>query len=111
MFQSMKGEIECQDVDARLSENAPLAAFGLFVHKSPNDVFLHAAPSRDSQNLIFGGGGTDVRVEPAPGCCYKIDWDGRCVTRIGCFEGIQACPYGLYERSVRWAEIRSGGGR
>lgn len=71
----MKGEIECQDVDARFSENAPLAAFCLFVHKSPNDVFLHATPSRDSQNLIFGGGGTDVRVESASGCCHKIDWD------------------------------------
>lgn len=91
----MKGQIERQDIDARLSEKAPLAVFCVFVHESPNNVFLHVTQSCDSPNLIFGGGRADVRVETASGCCHKIDGDWRCVVGISCFEGIQACPYGL----------------
>src|SRR5262249_42685409 len=103
-------EIEEQDVDPRLSQDPEVAALGVLRHDGAYGVFGNASSARDAADLIRGGRGRDVRVEPTARRRHEIDRNGQRIVRIRRAKGLDTRLGVLRDRLVRRAEVRSGRG-
>ena len=62
----VQGEVELEDVDARLAEEPERASLGVLVDQRPDLRLAQAAFPGDAGDLLAGVGGADVRVEAGP---------------------------------------------
>ncbi len=75
-------QIQLQDIDPGLAEEAELARFDMFGDKLLHLIQFHAACLRDAGSLGFGGSGADVRIEAAGGSGDQIGRNRAVIVRI-----------------------------
>ena len=68
-------EVEFQDVDAGLAEEAELAGFGVFGDERIDVGFAHVAFASDARGLKRRGLGRDVRIEARAGRGEQVHGD------------------------------------
>jgi hypothetical protein len=66
-FRTIERQIELQHVDARLTEEPELAAFGMSGNESPDLILSQPAFARDPGDLELRRGRRDVRVDAGGG--------------------------------------------
>jgi hypothetical protein len=66
-LRGIQGQVELEDIDARLAQQSKLSAFRLFGHEATDDALVHPSPSRarHAADLIVGSGRADVGIEAA----------------------------------------------
>ena len=70
-------EVEFEDADARLAEEAELASEGVFRDELTCFGFGDVALAGDARNLELGGGGGDFGIETGAGSGEEIDRNRR----------------------------------
>ena len=62
--EGIQRQVQFQNVDPRLSEEAPLSSLSLPGHDGPHRRFAHAARFGDARHLELGGGRRDLGSKP-----------------------------------------------
>ena len=73
LAQFVQVEIEVEDVDARLAEDAELALGDVLVNEFVDAVFANAAGFGNTRNLEECSVGSNVGIEAGAGGGYQID--------------------------------------
>src|SRR5688572_4964402 len=68
-------QVQREDVDPRLAEDAELPALGVPCHERANRLLGHAACLGDARHLEVGAGGRDMRIESAAGRGDEVGGD------------------------------------
>src|SRR5207244_1232394 len=71
--QAIQRQVERQDVDARLAEQAKPAASCMLVDEVADAIFRHVARLCDTRHLEQGRGRRDIRVETAARRGHEVD--------------------------------------
>src|SRR5580658_3629311 len=96
-------EVQLEDIDARLAEEAEVAPLGMFCDDGSQVLFRNPPNACDARNLKFRSRWRNMRIETRAGTRNEIDW----YRHIGIF-GLKFCDVAIYaigERFVRWPEI------
>src|SRR5215831_7081291 len=70
---AVESEVQGEHVHTRLAEQAEPATFRVLGHQLAHTLRIELAGLRHSRHLVEGGGGADVRIEPAAGGGDEID--------------------------------------
>jgi hypothetical protein len=79
---AIEREVQPQDVDARLPEEAELSALRVLLHQPSHGILGEAARTRHATHLVRRPGRTDVGIEPAAGRRDQIDRHGPPLIRV-----------------------------
>jgi DNA ligase 1 len=73
---SIEREVELQDIDAEVTQNAQIAAFCVRPDQIAQFLLAHGVSLGYAWELEFGVAQTDMRIEAAAGRCHRIGWYG-----------------------------------
>src|SRR5262249_29176497 len=96
-------QIQLQNVHTRFTEDAELAAIGVFSDKFPQARLCDMAFAGDSRNLERRGGRRNIRIEPRARGGDEVDRN-RCRWVLG-VKLLHVAGYPLNECLVGWSEV------
>ncbi|SPE31385.1 hypothetical protein SBA6_1430002 [Candidatus Sulfopaludibacter sp. SbA6] len=102
-------KIQLENVDARLTQESELTALGVGGDYLPDGIRAGAASRSHAGDLGFGGGGTDVGIEPAPGSGQQVGRYRAGEGRVLVPELLQVTLDPLDQVLVGGAEVRRAG--
>src|ERR1700691_4102706 len=102
-------QIERQNVDARLTEDAELAAFHVLVHDLADSIRGRATGLRHAVHLGIRRCRADMRVETAGGGGQQVGRYGTGVSGILLAEFLDIVPYAVDESLVSRSKVSSSG--
>src|SRR5262249_37782591 len=107
---AVEGEVEQQNVDARLAQDTELPALDLGFDQLADARLVELPRLRDPGHLVERGRRADVRVEPASRGGHEVDGDWRLVVGICPMECVDPCFRGGMERGIQRTVVGAGRG-
>src|SRR5713101_3514400 len=105
---TVEGQIQREDVDAGLAEQAEEASLSVLIDEGTHSVRRELALSGYPRHLVEGRGRADVGIESATRRGHEIDGHRSGVPRVGRVEGVHAPLQSGDQRRVRRAQVRAG---
>ncbi len=103
--EGIKTQVQFQNVDPGLSEEAPLPSLRVLGDEFPQRFFAHAARFRNARDLELRGGRRNVGIKPRSRRCDHIDRDGR--ARILCWRAGDICVHAIDEFLIGGPKVGS----
>ena len=104
--EGIQRQVQFQNVDPRLSEEAPLSSLSLPRHDGPHRRFAHAARFGDARHLELGGGRRDLGIEARSRSCDHIH--GHRLSRILCLGSGHVGVHPIDEFLIGGTQVGSG---
>ena len=105
----VESEVQLENVDARLAEQAEVAACDVLLDELADLRFAEAARLGDARRLKIRVVGRDVGIEPEPEVVTSIDRHG--LARDSRGQLVDVALNALHELGIRLREVRTAGRR